>query len=234
MAYQPVRPNKRIKGRKMAAYSRRKMPQKLEADVLPDWLAYLHAHAEWLRMMAYSESTVTTGHRALVDFVRWCALRAIDGPQHLTVKVLEQYALHPGDARARVIGDDADLHDGVGGERPRPPGASAALGLQPCGLTRRARSRASRPPPRGSPMCAAARRNQQQRKGAVWHAVQAENPSCTACPSVENRWPSRPSPGGRCAALTGLAWLDCMCSGFRRVCRLPSVVGLRPPSATAA
>lgn len=91
MAYQPVRPNKRVKGRKMAAYSRKTRAQTLEADVLPDWLAYLHAHAEWLRMMAYSESTITTGHRALVDFVRWCALRAIDGPQQLTLKVLEQY-----------------------------------------------------------------------------------------------------------------------------------------------
>jgi integrase/recombinase XerD len=91
MAYQPVRPNRRVKGRKMAAYSRRQMPQTLEADVLPQWLAYLHAHAEWLRMMAYAETTVTTGHGLLVDFVRWCALRAIDAPQQLTLKVLEQY-----------------------------------------------------------------------------------------------------------------------------------------------
>jgi integrase/recombinase XerD len=91
MGYQPVRPNKRVKGRKTAAYSRTKRPQTLEVDVLPDWLAYLHAHAEWLRMMAYAESTVITGHRSLVDFVRWCTLRAIEGPQQLTVKVLEQY-----------------------------------------------------------------------------------------------------------------------------------------------
>ncbi|APR38900.1 hypothetical protein [Paraburkholderia sp. SOS3] len=91
MAYTPVRPNKRVKGRKTAAYSRRKSRLTVEADVLPDWQAYLHAHAQWLRMMAYAESTVTTGHRALVDFVRWCGVRALDGPQQLTVKIVEQY-----------------------------------------------------------------------------------------------------------------------------------------------
>lgn len=91
MGYQPVRPNKRVRGRKIAAYSRRTSNSKLEAGVLPTWLAYLHAHAEWLRMMAYAEATVTTGHGLLVDFVRWCELRAIEGPQQLTLKVLEQY-----------------------------------------------------------------------------------------------------------------------------------------------
>jgi len=91
MGYQPVRPNKRVRGRKIAAYSRRKSTSKLEVGLLPTWLAYLHAHAEWLRMMAYAEATVTTGHGLLVDFVRWCELRAIEGPQQLTLKVLEQY-----------------------------------------------------------------------------------------------------------------------------------------------
>ncbi|CAN0624690.1 protein of unknown function [Burkholderia multivorans] len=37
------------------------------------------------------------------------------------------------------------------------------------------------------------------------HAVQAAESSCTACLSVENRWPSRPSPSGACAALAGSA-----------------------------
>jgi integrase/recombinase XerD len=91
MAYQPVRPNKRVRGRQMAAYSRRAKRSPVDAGVLPTWAAYLHAHGEWLRMMAYAESTVTTGHNALVDFVRWCETRSIEGPPQLTLKVLEQY-----------------------------------------------------------------------------------------------------------------------------------------------
>ncbi|MFL9911150.1 site-specific tyrosine recombinase XerC [Paraburkholderia sp. RL17-337-BIB-A] len=91
MSYQPVRPNKRVQGRRMAAYSRRVSPARSAGELLPTWAAYLHAHAEWLRMMAYAETTVKTGHNALVDFVRWCQTRAIEGPQQLTLKVLEQY-----------------------------------------------------------------------------------------------------------------------------------------------
>ncbi|MBP0595969.1 site-specific tyrosine recombinase XerC [Paraburkholderia sp. LEh10] len=91
MSYQPVRPNKRVRGRRMAAYSRRVSRTNPDAEMPSTWAAYLHAHAEWLRMMAYSETTVKAGHNALVDFVRWCALRSIDRPQQLTLKVLEQY-----------------------------------------------------------------------------------------------------------------------------------------------
>ena len=91
MAWQPVRPNKRVRGRRYAAYSRRASRRPAPQEELATWMAYLDAHAGWLRMMAYAETTVRTGHDLLVDFVRWCQTRALEGPQQLTLKVLEQY-----------------------------------------------------------------------------------------------------------------------------------------------
>lgn len=72
--------------------------------------------------------------------------------------------------------------EGQNPRAPARPGLSAAPGFSPAGFSPRARS----PPPvrpreRGLP--------EGQRRGR--HAVQGENPPCTACPSVEIRAPSR-------------------------------------------
>ena len=55
------------------------------------WHGYLHAYLDWSRTTGRSEQTIGTRERAIRRFAQWCIERGLNGPQDITLPILERY-----------------------------------------------------------------------------------------------------------------------------------------------